>query len=83
MVWHQVGVLLVGAGILLGSTLSVFPASAQGEEANAGAVDFNRDIRPILSDKCFTCHGPDETTRMTKLRFDNKAGAFEDLKFEV
>ena len=79
MVWHQVGVLLIGAGILLGSTLSVFPASAQGEEANARAVDFNRDIRPILSDKCFTCHGPDETTRMTKLRFDNKAGAFEDL----
>ena len=79
MVWHQVRVLLVGAGIILGSTLSVFPASAQGEEANARAVDFSRDIRPILSDKCYTCHGPDETTRMTKLRFDTKAGPFEDL----
>ena len=78
-VWHQVGVLLVEAGILLGSTLSVFPASAQGEEANARAVDFSRDIRPILSDNCFTCHGPDEATRMTELRFDTKAGAFEDL----
>ena len=77
--WHRVGVLLVGTGIFLGSTLSVFPASAQGAGTNARAVDFNRDIRPILSDKYFICHGPDEATRMTKLRFDTKAGTFEDL----
>ncbi|MEX2261513.1 MAG: DUF1553 domain-containing protein [Bryobacteraceae bacterium] len=47
--------------------------------ALAQAVDFNRDIRPILSDKCFTCHGPDEANRKTKLRFDNEAGAMQDL----
>src|SRR5437763_11741969 len=37
-------------------------------------VEFNRDIRPILSDKCFTCHGHDATNRKTKLRFDTEAG---------
>ncbi len=43
--------------------------------ALAQEVEFNRDIRPILSDKCFTCHGPDATNRKTKLRFDIESGA--------
>ncbi len=38
-------------------------------------IEFNRDIRSILSDKCFTCHGPDKANRMTELRFDTEAGA--------
>ena len=37
------------------------------------AVEFNRDIRPILSDKCYTCHGPDKGNRKTQLRFDIEA----------
>src|SRR2546422_7923616 len=45
----------------------------------AGTVEFNRDIRPILSDKCYTCHGPDKANRKSKLRFDNEAGAMADL----
>ena len=42
-------------------------------------VEFNRDIRPLLSDKCFTCHGPDKARRLTKLRFDVEAEAKQDL----
>src|SRR5690348_18393805 len=45
----------------------------------AATVEFNRDIRPILSDKCYTCHGPDKANRKSKLRFDTEAGAKQDL----
>ena len=45
----------------------------------AQTVEFNRDIRPILSDKCYTCHGPDKSNRKTNLRFDVEAFAKADL----
>ncbi len=40
-----------------------------------GAVDFAKDVQPILSDKCIACHGPDDATRKAKLRLDRKADA--------
>jgi len=42
-------------------------------------VEFNRDIRPLLSDRCYTCHGPDQANRKTKLRFDVEEVAKSDL----
>src|SRR5258705_13816563 len=43
-------------------------------------VDFNRDVRPILSDTCFTCHGPDDAKRKAGLRLDLKDAAFKPVK---
>ncbi|MDA0835029.1 MAG: DUF1553 domain-containing protein [Planctomycetota bacterium] len=42
-------------------------------------IDFNREIRPILSDNCFICHGPDAATRVSEWRLDRKESAFADL----
>ena len=46
----------------------------------SGKVDFNREIRPILSDRCYACHGPDEGKRKAGLRLDVEADAFRELK---
>lgn len=42
-------------------------------------VDFNFHVKPILSDRCFKCHGPDENVREAGLRFDTKEGMFAAL----
>src|SRR5260370_2296295 len=41
-------------------------------------VDFNPDVRPILSDNCFACHGPHDKRRMPNLRLDTEEGLFAD-----
>src|SRR5438874_1251098 len=69
------------SGFLPGLALALLafcpPAfAAQKDVAN---IDFNRDIRPILSDHCYACHGPDESKRLSKLRLDVETIAKSDL----
>jgi Protein of unknown function (DUF1553)/Protein of unknown function (DUF1549)/Planctomycete cytochrome C len=55
-------------------------ADAPVPAAGATRIDFSKQIRPILSDNCFQCHGPDEGQRKAKLRLDTKQGAFVKLR---
>jgi len=48
--------------------------------ATAAPAEFNRDVRPILSDTCFQCHGPDKAKRKAGLRLDTEEGAAKVLK---
>lgn len=48
--------------------------------AAPAAIDFNRDVRPILSDKCVACHGPDKDKRKAGLRLDEEEGSRVELK---
>src|SRR5215472_12871317 len=71
------------------AVFSVFTAAllvGTGQSAFAGgperAIDFNREIRPILANQCFQCHGPDARKRKgvsKPLRLDVEDGAFADL----
>ncbi|NQV24617.1 MAG: DUF1553 domain-containing protein [Rhodopirellula sp.] len=57
-------------------SLVLFITFARFVSAADVSIDFNRDIRPILSDNCYACHGPDESHREGGLRLDRKDSAF-------
>ena len=44
-------------------------------------ISYNFDVKPILSDKCYACHGPDAEARQAELRLDLEEGAFKTAKY--
>jgi mono/diheme cytochrome c family protein len=61
------------------SAVIFFQFASLASLARAADVEFNRDILPILSDKCFTCHGPDAAAKKIPFRLDSEAAAKADL----
>jgi hypothetical protein len=57
------------------SVFALLPALCQADD-NPGRIDFNRHIRPILSESCYQCHGPDPRQRKADLRLDQRDGLF-------
>src|SRR5579872_2398221 len=78
--YHLARCIAVAAGALL----ACFPGSPRfafaGDTAATQRPDFNRVIRPILSENCYKCHGPDDAARKSNLRFDVRGAALQPAK---
>ncbi len=61
------------------SSILVSLASVSVIVAEDVSIDFNRDVRPIISDKCFQCHGPDADNQKSDFRLDTRERAIADL----
>ena len=75
--------LLVAAVSALTLTLLArFPAPVTAAPTAAkSSIQFNRDVRPILSEACFACHGPDKNARKGKFRLDDRDAALKKEAF--
>ncbi|MFN7120083.1 MAG: PSD1 and planctomycete cytochrome C domain-containing protein [Saprospiraceae bacterium] len=70
---------LIGGSILL-SIVALTCSTPANTNVAGSEIDYNFHIRPILSDKCFKCHGPDAAQRKADLRLDTEEGAYAALK---
>lgn len=83
-VWLVVGLCVIAASIWYSRQGAVGPPEPRKppdqKPAPSSAVDFKRDILPILSSKCYTCHGPDQAARKAGLRLDQRDAALKPAR---
>jgi len=80
---RRIGGLLLVPWVCIVPLCSSSAASARVENASgtgSAKIDFNHDIRPILSENCYKCHGPDGNERKARLRFDLRDEALKPAK---
>ena len=65
--------------IFASCTIEVPPEVIAAQEELPEVIDFNYHVKPILSDRCYNCHGPDENSRKAGLRLDIESAAFSKL----
>ena len=69
---------LIGAAVLF--SFIYFSGAKENKDADAEMISYNFQVRPILSDKCYACHGPDANKREAGLRLDIEKEAYKALK---
>src|SRR5215469_2974569 len=67
--------------LLMVASVAVCCGGMVRADVGAGRLGYNRDVRPILSDNCFACHGPDKNKRKGKFRLDDRDSALQKEVF--